>query len=203
MAIRGPKILPRYNIQAPPPLSAPSHSFNANTSAQREQSKEILAVMSLSTMEKIFHRVVCQGLGRDTYLIIASSVATTLAVVALAKTIQPTPRKIIASPRTTVLPRISAEEQGELPYPPDIFPGARDVASPVRIPFFNHVSYLPSIYSRYEKPIFLTSNISTEQSEYMNGVQQRGEKCCSSMESARPAFPSAVSPTRSSPKAAE
>ncbi|RDL36772.1 uncharacterized protein BP5553_06124 [Venustampulla echinocandica] len=81
-------------------------------------------------MERIFHRVVCQGFSRDSYLIVASSVATTLAVVALAKTIQPTPKKIIASPRTTVLPRVSQEEQGELPYPPDIFPGARDVNSP-------------------------------------------------------------------------
>lgn len=39
-------------------------------------------------------------------------------------------RKIIPSPRVTLLPELSEEESLELPYPPDYLPGARDVSSP-------------------------------------------------------------------------
>ena len=39
-------------------------------------------------------------------------------------------RSIIRSPATTLLPRLSPDEQRALPYPPDVFPGARDVDSP-------------------------------------------------------------------------
>ena len=38
--------------------------------------------------------------------------------------------KVIPSPLKTLLPRLSEEEAGNLPYPPDAFPGARDVQSP-------------------------------------------------------------------------
>lgn len=38
---------------------------------------------------------------------------------------------VIPSPRTTLLPQLSAAEQDDLPYPPDgLLPGARDVDSP-------------------------------------------------------------------------
>ena len=37
---------------------------------------------------------------------------------------------IIPSPRSTVLPFISAAAAAKLPYPPNIFPGSRDVDSP-------------------------------------------------------------------------
>ncbi|RMZ80470.1 hypothetical protein DV737_g3035, partial [Chaetothyriales sp. CBS 132003] len=43
------------------------------------------------------------------------------------------PRKgarIVRSPRITLLPGLSEEEQAKLPYPLDSFPGARDVATP-------------------------------------------------------------------------
>jgi len=39
-------------------------------------------------------------------------------------------KSIIRSPRTTLLPSLSPDEQQALPYPPDVFPGARDVDSP-------------------------------------------------------------------------
>lgn len=42
-------------------------------------------------------------------------------------------RKIIQSPRVTLLPKLSEEEIGELPYPPDVLPGARNVNSPYGI----------------------------------------------------------------------
>ena len=36
----------------------------------------------------------------------------------------------IPSPRDTLLPHLSAEQAANLPYPPDLLPGARDVATP-------------------------------------------------------------------------
>ena len=38
--------------------------------------------------------------------------------------------KVIVSPRETLLPKLSAAEIADLPYPPDSLPGARDIASP-------------------------------------------------------------------------
>ena len=38
--------------------------------------------------------------------------------------------QIVRSPRATLLPQLSVEEQSSLPYPPDSLPGARDVDSP-------------------------------------------------------------------------
>ncbi|TAQ84847.1 hypothetical protein B7494_g6839 [Chlorociboria aeruginascens] len=65
------------------------------------------------------------------HLIVGSSVATTLAVVAIARLVfRSTPQKIVRSPRYTLLPSLLPYEQHELPYPPDAFPGARDVESP-------------------------------------------------------------------------
>jgi hypothetical protein len=39
-------------------------------------------------------------------------------------------KEVIPSPLTTLLPKLSVQEQRNLPYPPDILPGARDVDSP-------------------------------------------------------------------------
>lgn len=39
-------------------------------------------------------------------------------------------QSIIRSPRATLLPHLSEAEIANLPYPPDILPGARDVTSP-------------------------------------------------------------------------
>jgi pimeloyl-ACP methyl ester carboxylesterase len=64
-------------------------------------------------------------------LIVGSSVATTLVVITITRlALQSTPRKTIPSPRDTLIPKLSKAEQDDLPYPPDAFPGARDVASP-------------------------------------------------------------------------
>lgn len=38
--------------------------------------------------------------------------------------------KIIFSPKKTLLPQLSEQEAADLPYPPDVLPGARDVDSP-------------------------------------------------------------------------
>ena len=74
--------------------------------------------------------------------VIGSSVAVTLAVVAIARlALHSTPRKIVPSPRATLLPKLSKAEQEDLPYPPDVFPGARDVESPVRILVLWHIYF--------------------------------------------------------------
>lgn len=39
-------------------------------------------------------------------------------------------KSILASPRATLLPRLSDDEKSKLPYPPDVLPGARDVETP-------------------------------------------------------------------------
>lgn len=39
-------------------------------------------------------------------------------------------KAVIPSPLTTLLPKLSEAEKKNLPYPPDILPGARDVDSP-------------------------------------------------------------------------
>lgn len=39
-------------------------------------------------------------------------------------------RKTIASPRETLLPYLTPAQAATLPYPPDLFPGARDVETP-------------------------------------------------------------------------
>jgi hypothetical protein len=69
-----------------------------------------------------------------TSFIVISTVATTLTLSALARNyMNPVPEPVIRSPNTTLLPELSKEEYDELPYPPDAFPGARDVASPVSV----------------------------------------------------------------------
>ena len=64
--------------------------------------------------------------------LIGSSVAATLTVLTIARlTLYSAPPKIIPSPRNSLLPTLSQKEREDLPYPPDVFPGARDVHSPV------------------------------------------------------------------------
>jgi hypothetical protein len=68
---------------------------------------------------------------RHTGFIISCSVAT-LTLIALARlTLRTAQPKGIPSPRVSQLPNLSEAEQADLPYPPDAFPGARDVDSPV------------------------------------------------------------------------
>jgi len=37
---------------------------------------------------------------------------------------------VVESPGSTLIPKLSAEEASNLPYPPDVLPGARDVTTP-------------------------------------------------------------------------
>jgi len=70
---------------------------------------------------------------RDLYLVAGASAAATLALITIAKlALQSSPpKKVTRSPRKHVLSVLSKAETESLPYPPDVFPGARDVESPV------------------------------------------------------------------------
>ncbi|KAL3419338.1 alpha beta hydrolase family [Phlyctema vagabunda] len=61
-------------------------------------------------------------------LLVGSSVAAVALVLLSRLRSEPSPRTI-RSPRTTLLPSLSKAEQEALAYPPDVFPGARDVSS--------------------------------------------------------------------------
>jgi hypothetical protein len=64
--------------------------------------------------------------------IIGASVITTFAVLSVSRiAFQGKQRKIIRSPRETLLPNLTEAEIAALPYPPDVLPGGRDVDSPV------------------------------------------------------------------------
>ena len=70
---------------------------------------------------------------RNVAYIIGASVVTTFAVMTVSRlAFQGKQEKIIRSPRATLLPKLSKAEIAALSYPPDVFPGGRDVESPVR-----------------------------------------------------------------------
>ncbi|KAL2392081.1 hypothetical protein ABEF93_001372 [Exophiala dermatitidis] len=63
-------------------------------------------------------------------LLFATSLFTLGALVGSIITARPKRPTILPSPRTTRLPSLSDEEKSQLPYPPDVLPGARDVDTP-------------------------------------------------------------------------
>ena len=61
----------------------------------------------------------------------AASVAAFVAYQSYNRSVRQARQKaVIPSPLTTLLPKLSVEGQRNLPYPPDVLPGARDVDSP-------------------------------------------------------------------------
>ncbi len=66
---------------------------------------------------------------------IVATVLGTLLAVKLSSYVfsEKNPRKMIRGPATTVLPNLSQAEREKLPHPPDVYPGGRDVESPVRL----------------------------------------------------------------------
>jgi hypothetical protein len=113
---------------------------------------------------------------RSTGFIISCSVATTLALIALAQyTLQTARPRLIRSPRVTLLPNLSEAEQSKLAYPPDVLPGARDVDSPVgHVQPRGNISVLIDLVRGSMAPL-----------EFMNGDLRRGGKFSSSRELAR------------------
>jgi len=93
-----------------------------------------LLLAFVTAMSATFSRLFGLEPTRNISLIAGSSVAVTLAVLTVTRLgLRSTPKKIVPSPRKTVLPKLLAAEQATLPYPPDVFPGARDVDSPVSL----------------------------------------------------------------------
>lgn len=101
-------------------------------------------------------------------IVIASSLATTLALFTIFKLHTPG-QKIIPSPLKTQIQNLSKEERDELPYPPDLLPGGRDVTSPVR-----HLTIL------FAFQIELMEVSSTAQQKSMNGALRMDGKLYSS-----------------------
>jgi hypothetical protein len=101
--------IPRYQLISSSDKSATTNKF------------------TMSTLTQFF-----KDSPRNVPLVIGTSVVSTIAVITLAKlTLRSPPKpKLIPSPRETLLPKITKEEQSQLSYPPDLFPGARDVTSP-------------------------------------------------------------------------
>ena len=70
----------------------------------------------------------------DLTAVVIATALTTLAVIYISRLVFAESKvKIIKSPATTLLPRLSQAEKDALPYPPDAYPGGRDVDSPVRL----------------------------------------------------------------------
>jgi hypothetical protein len=68
----------------------------------------------------------------STAVIIATTALTTLLSITLSRLVFKEKKvKIVKSPAATLLPHLSQAEKDALPYPPDAFPGGRDVDSPV------------------------------------------------------------------------
>ncbi|KAJ5130258.1 Alpha/beta hydrolase fold-1 [Penicillium bovifimosum] len=67
-----------------------------------------------------------------THLPILATAGASFTLGLLARSLLPQkePLPLLVSPRTTVLPEISESKNHELPLPPDVLPGARDVDSP-------------------------------------------------------------------------
>jgi hypothetical protein len=83
---------------------------------------------------------------RNITYIIGASVLTTFAVLTVSRlAFQGKQRKIIRSPRETLLPTLTDAEIAELPYPPDVLPGGRYVDSPVSVTLtISHPTYRDS-----------------------------------------------------------
>jgi hypothetical protein len=73
----------------------------------------------------------------STAVIIITTALTTLLSITISRLVFKEKVKIIKSPVETLLPHLSQAEKDALPYPPDAFPGERDVDSPVSHEFGN------------------------------------------------------------------
>lgn len=63
-------------------------------------------------------------------LVVTAAVATASLYAILDRIIHPRRPAVLPSPLSTHMSRLSTEEQSQLLYPPDYFPGARDVPTP-------------------------------------------------------------------------
>lgn len=80
-----------------------------------------------------------------TTILAATVVATCTAIVFSRLIFRQHSSKIIKSPATTLLPKLTQAEKDALPYPPDALPGGRDVVTSVNFTWL--------CYEFFENPI--------------------------------------------------
>lgn len=71
------------------------------------------------------------GGGTPVATVAATAIAATAVLALLRWALYPHRVKAITSPLRSILPQLSSDQIAQLEYPPDIFPGARDVTTPV------------------------------------------------------------------------
>lgn len=85
----------------------------------------------MDTLSKLAHMLVPGQETQSTAITVTTTVVVTVSLVALVNRFsQPKRASVLPSPRKTLLPNLSAEQESQLLYPPDFFPGARDVPTP-------------------------------------------------------------------------
>ena len=89
-----------------------------------------LAGLAISSSESSVPSVPAAGAAT-----IAATVAVTATLLMAGRAwLYPARGAVIPGPLQTAIPKLSQKAVAMLDYPPDAFPGARDVPSPVRIP---------------------------------------------------------------------
>lgn len=77
------------------------------------------------------HRLMPDRETQNTVLTVTTTLAATIAFLAIANRItRPKRPSVLPSPLKTLLPSLTPEQRSQLLYPPDFFPGARDVPTP-------------------------------------------------------------------------
>lgn len=85
----------------------------------------------MDALSRLAHMLTPDQEAPSTLLTITTTVAVTVSVLALAdRLFHPRRPSVLPSPLKTLLPRLTPAQQAELLYPPDYFPGARDVPTP-------------------------------------------------------------------------
>lgn len=85
----------------------------------------------MDAFSRLAHMLTPGQEAQSTALTITTTVVVTVSVLALANRLfHPTRPSVLPSPLKTLLPRLTPAQQADLLYPPDYFPGARDVPTP-------------------------------------------------------------------------
>lgn len=85
----------------------------------------------MDALPKLAHMLVPGQEAQSTAVTVTTTVAVTISLFALVNRLsQPKRLSVLPSPLKTLLPSLSAEQESQLLYPPDYFPGARDVPTP-------------------------------------------------------------------------
>lgn len=101
----------------------------------------------------------------DTSMLVITTAVTTASLYAiLNRVIHPRRPTVLPSPLSTHISRLSTEEQSQLLYPPDYFPGARDVPTPygsVRCCTYNaplppEILFAPGPFGNYDEVLIFS-----------------------------------------------